>query len=222
MTLERFDEIAEFFDEVTETRLHWRLRRSVTMSLRPLDGRRVLDLGTGPGGLALELSAAGAEVIGLDGAPEMLRRAKQRLRGRESRPPVHLVRGDAALIPLADGAVDAVGGVLVIHLLDDKVEALRECRRVLVPGGKLALVTQSDDFGPGSSEDLDQPIEEVEQAFLEGCLGSAESHPRLDRQAWEAAFYQAGWSPPTITIAVPSVAWLLFAQAPGGADEEEE
>ena len=212
MALERFDEIAEFFDQVTETRLHWRLRRSATVPLRPLEGRRVLDLGIGPGGLALDLAAEGADVIGVDGAPEMLSRARQRLRRGERRHAVHLVRGDAARLPLADGSVSAVAGVLVIHLVDDPVVTLRECRRVLAPGGKLALVTQSDDFGPASAGQLDQPIEEVERAFLNGCLGSAESHPRLDRQAWETVFRQAGWPPPTITIAVPGVAWLLFGQ----------
>ena len=135
---------------------------------------------------------------------------------------VHLIRGDAEFIPFADGSVQAVTGILVIHLVEDPVPVLRECRRVLVPGGKLALITQSDDFGPGSAGQLDQPIEEVEQAFLEGCLGSAESNPRHGKEEWERMFHEAGWSPPTITIAVPGVAWLLFAQTTGTEEEEEQ
>src|SRR5262245_53252034 len=62
MSLDRFDAIADLFDRVTETPLHRRLRASSVAPLRPLAGRTVLDLGTGPGGLAVDLALEGARV----------------------------------------------------------------------------------------------------------------------------------------------------------------
>jgi ubiquinone/menaquinone biosynthesis C-methylase UbiE len=218
MSLERFDEIAEFFDQVTETRLHWRLRRCAVAPLLPVAGRSILDLGTGPGGLALDLAVEGARVLGLDGSPEMLQRARQRVARAQHEDAVTLVRGDATELPLADDTMDDATGLLVLHLLDDPVDALRECRRVVRAGGRLALVTQCDDFGPHAAGHLDQPIEELEGEFLQGCHDSAASHPRLDRDGWAAAFQAAGLSAPTITHAVPGVAWLLFTCVPGSLD----
>ena len=108
MSLERFDDIAEFFDRVTGTRLHWRLRRVAAVALQPVAGRRILDLGTGPGGLALDLARDGARVVGLDGSPDMLRRAAARMLRREGGGSVALVRGDAHRLPLGEGAVEDV------------------------------------------------------------------------------------------------------------------
>jgi len=219
MGLERFDEIAEMFDRITETRLHWRLRCGATAALRPVAGRTVLDLGTGPGGLAQDLAQQGARVVGLDGAPEMLQRASLRLSRAGRDASVALVQGDAESIPLADGSMSDVVGLLVLHLLRDPVAALRECRRVLGPGGRLALVTQSDDFAADAAHRLDQPLGELEEEFLQGCHGSAESHPRRDREAWREVFESAGLPAPTITHVVPGVAWLLFARLPGGRED---
>jgi ubiquinone/menaquinone biosynthesis C-methylase UbiE len=222
MGLDRFDDSADFFDRVNETRLHWRLRRAAAGALEPVAGRRILDLGTGPGGLALDLARSGARVLGLDGSPDMLRRASVRMRRGEAGKEVRLVRGDALHLPLRDDTVEGVTGVLVLHLLDDPVAALRECGRVAAPGGKLALVTQSEDFGSGAADPPDQPLEDLEREFLEGCCESAVSHRRLGRSEWAAAFQAAGLPAPTITLAIPGVAWLLFTCLPGGEEPAAE
>jgi len=215
MSLSRFDEIAEFFDEVTGTILHRRLRRAAVAALRPQEGRRILDLGTGPGGLALDLAKREAAVTGLDGSEEMLDRAKDRLRGSEHGPRVRLVRGDAARLPFPDDSFDDIAGMLVLHLLDDPAPALSECRRVARPGARMAFVTQTDDFGPNADASAHGPLDELERDFLEGCAASAESHPRLDPRAWTAAFKAANLPDPTITLALPGIAWLLFTQTSG-------
>lgn len=225
MSLDRYDSIADLFDQVSETPLHRRFRAAAVAALRPLAGRRVLDLGTGPGGLASDLAAEGASVVGIDGSPEMLRRAACRAAGPERRA-IRLVRADAGRLPLASRSVDDVGGILVLHLLDDARRALAECRRVLRAGGRLAFVTQSDDFemprleedggeiARDGSEWVGQPIDALERAFVEGCWRSASSHLRRDRGAWVREFREAGLPEPTITVAIPGVAWLLFAQLP--------
>ena len=214
MSLERFDDIAELFDQVTDTRLHWRLRRAAVGALRPVAGRHILDLGAGPGGLALDLAGEGATVVGIDGAPEMLRRAAARVARASAGERVWLAQADAHRLPFGDDTMDAVTGLLILHLLGDPAMALRECRRVTRPGGHLALVTQSDDFDADAAENLRDPLVSLERDFLGGCYQSASSHPRRSRDQWRDLFLAAGLPAPTITLAIPQVAWLLFAENP--------
>ena len=211
MSLTRFDEIADLFDQVTDTPIHRRLRRTILVPLGPLPGRTVLDVGAGPGGLTVDLAARGARVLALDGAPEMLRRAGERIADARG---VLLVRADARRLPLPDASVDHAAGMLVLHLLDDPVPALRELRRVLRPGGRVVFLTQSDDFGLDAGERMREPLDDLEMRFLEGCARSAAAHRRRDRDGWSGAFVSAGLPQPTILWALPGVAWLLFAQLP--------
>lgn len=90
-----------------------------------------LDLGYCRGSFADHLSAAGWHCIGLD--------IVQRRADHSS---VATVQGDVfGSLPIADASVDAVtAGELIEHLTDDGA-FLRECRRVLRPGGLLALTT---------------------------------------------------------------------------------
>jgi ubiquinone/menaquinone biosynthesis C-methylase UbiE len=99
----------------------------------------VLDLGCGTGTLAVDLARAGAHVIGVDGDEDVLRRAAAK--ARDAGVTVELRAGLADAIPLADASVDAVVCSLLLHHLSpaDKAIALRECRRVLRPGGRLLV-----------------------------------------------------------------------------------
>jgi ubiquinone/menaquinone biosynthesis C-methylase UbiE len=101
-------------------------------------GLKVLDAGCGPGLYAEELVAGGAEVVGLDASPEMVRLASQRV-GPPSTFRAHAL-GDP-IDWLRDASVDAAILALVIHHVDDRVGALRELFRVLRPGGTLVVST---------------------------------------------------------------------------------
>jgi ubiquinone/menaquinone biosynthesis C-methylase UbiE len=113
---------------------------------RLLAGHRVLDLGCGTGTLAIMIKRAepGAEVVGLDGDPQVLEiaRAKATKAGVE----VRLDRGMAFDLPYADGSFDRVVSSLVLHHLSTRAkrETFAEVARVLAPGGELHVV----DFGP--------------------------------------------------------------------------
>lgn len=95
---------------------------------------RVLDLGTGDGRLAPELRAR--EVVLADVSQVALERARRRLPGAEV---VH-VEPDAPL-PLADSSFDLVLCAETIEHVRDVQLLLSEARRVLRPGGTLALTT---------------------------------------------------------------------------------
>lgn len=98
-------------------------------------GGSVLDLGCGTGTFAISLAASrpDAEVVGIDGDPEILElaRAKQGANAVEWR------EGLAGSLPFEQGRFDVVTTSLVLHHLlpAQKREAMAEAKRVLKPGG---------------------------------------------------------------------------------------
>ena len=104
-------------------------------------GGLFLDLGCSAGlyarNLARTLGGAG-DVIGIDISPSMLREAARR--AREAGAGSSFVRADAASLPFADEIFSGVvcGGTL--NELGDPRRALEETRRVLKPGGRVAIM----------------------------------------------------------------------------------
>jgi SAM-dependent methyltransferase len=108
-------------------------------------GQRVLEIGCGTGNLALLVKRLHphAEVVGIDPDPQALARARSKA-ARESLT-VQLDRGFAERLPYPDASFDHVLSALMLHhlRLDQQIDALREARRTLRPGGALHLL----DFG---------------------------------------------------------------------------
>ena len=102
------------------------------------DADDVLDVATGTGLFARRL-ARDAAVHGVDASEEMLRRAVRNAR-REG-VELELARADAAALPYADGAFDAVTCTGALHLLPDARAALGEAGRVVRSGGRLVVTT---------------------------------------------------------------------------------
>jgi len=104
-------------------------------------GEIVLDLGSG-GGIDVLLSARRVgptgKAYGLDMTDEMLALARenQRKAGVQN---VEFLKGEIENIPLPDNSVDVIISNCVINLSADKDKVLREARRVLKPGGRLAV-----------------------------------------------------------------------------------
>ncbi len=100
-------------------------------------GCRIADVGAGTGTFAIAIAAAApaAEVIGVDGDPEILAIARAKL-GAEA---VEWKQGLANELPLADQSCDRVVMSLLLHHLDaaGKRGALAQAHRVLRPGGRL-------------------------------------------------------------------------------------
>jgi SAM-dependent methyltransferase len=136
---------------------------------------RVLDLGAGTGKLSAALLAGGLDVT----AVEPLASLRERL--AEKIGPERVLEGTAEQIPLADASVDAVTVADAFHWFN-KPLALAEIRRVLRPGGGLAVISMVPDWSGASW------AHEVGQMLS----GLRPEHPYFDGPPWHEDVASAG------------------------------
>jgi ubiquinone/menaquinone biosynthesis C-methylase UbiE len=106
-------------------------------------GTRLLDVGCGPG-LAAQLAARrGAHVSGLDAAEASIEIARERT------PEGDFCAGEMENLPWPDNTFDVVTGFNAFQYAADVMNALREARRVAMPGGRVAMAAL------GRQEDCD-------------------------------------------------------------------
>ena len=106
-------------------------------------GERVLDVATGTGNAALAAARRGAEVIGIDYAPSLLERARER--ASAERLAVEFLEADAEALPFADETFDTVVSVVGVMFAPNQAHAASELRRVCRRGGRIALVNWTPD-----------------------------------------------------------------------------
>ena len=107
--------------------------------------RHVLDVGSGAGQIAkhlLKYADPWADLTCVDLSPEMLRRARHRLRSRRPR----FVVADLSRLPFPDGSFDCITCGYVLEHLPDARPGLAELSRVMQPGAKMLLLTTEDNF----------------------------------------------------------------------------
>jgi ubiquinone/menaquinone biosynthesis C-methylase UbiE len=129
----------------------WRTAENSAPHLLPrLDrGLRLLDIGCGPGTITADLAerVAPGEVVGIDPSPDVIERARLNVAERVGGPPANLrfETGDGYALGFDDGSFDVVHAHQVLQHLTDPVAALGEARRVLRPGGIVAV--RDSDYG---------------------------------------------------------------------------
>lgn len=191
--------------------------------LRP--GQRLLDVGCGPGTITLDLATrvAPGAVIGVDASAEVVEQARQAAEGRGN---VAFGVGDAYRLGQADGSFDVVHAHQVLQHLADPVAALTEMRRVLRPGGVLAV--RDSDYGAfvwaPSDPGLDRWIELYHQVT---ARNGAEADAGRHLTAWvrRAGFADVRTTSSTWTFAdAESRAWWggLWAERMVGSSLPEQ
>jgi demethylmenaquinone methyltransferase/2-methoxy-6-polyprenyl-1,4-benzoquinol methylase len=131
-----FDRIAPIYDTMNHAMTagldrRWR-RETARAAVSP--GDRVLDACCGTGDLAVASLREGGRVTGIDFSERMLERANAKSDA------IEWVQGDALALPLDDGSFDAATVGFGVRNLDDLERGLAELRRVLRPGGRLAIL----------------------------------------------------------------------------------
>ena len=101
---------------------------------------RVLDAGCGGGGMPLSLAEEASAVVGIDPAPRFEDAGVRLARERGIRN-LHFALADGMALPFRTGAFDLVLSHAVIEHVADAALYLRECARVLAPGGHVYLST---------------------------------------------------------------------------------
>jgi demethylmenaquinone methyltransferase/2-methoxy-6-polyprenyl-1,4-benzoquinol methylase len=116
-----------------------RWRRAVVGHAAAGNPRRVLDVATGPAGVALAVAGrTGADVIGIDLNEPMLRAGVAATRKPRPRGRVRLAVARADDLPFADATFDAVTFSYLLRYVDDPAATVAEMARCLRPGGTLA------------------------------------------------------------------------------------
>ncbi len=117
--------------------------------LEQCEGKVVLEAGSGEGYGANMIAGVAARVTGLDYDDSAVAHVRAKY------PRVEMVQGNLAALPLDDASVDIVVNFQVIEHLWDQAQFLRECLRVLRPGGKLLISTPNRiTFSPGRDTPL--------------------------------------------------------------------
>jgi len=98
----------------------------------------ILDVGTGPGIVALLLAELGHNVTGMDNSEEMLATAKKNAVTYNLL--VEFKKGDAEDLPFEDGLFDAVVNRYVLWTVTKPEKAISEWQRVLKPGGRIVII----------------------------------------------------------------------------------
>lgn len=111
-------------------------------ALAPIAGSSAVDLATGPGTIALELAGRGATVVGLDIAPAQVAAARRLADERGLAGRARFVVARAESTGLEAEAYDLVTAGQCWHWFD-RDAVLAEVRRILRPGGTLAIVHYS-------------------------------------------------------------------------------
>ena len=132
---ERYDRLAE----VLSMGQNGRWRRAMVDHIVPDRPGLVLDVASGPAGVALQLADRGAgRVVGVDLTLDMLRQGQRNVAERSMADRVQLVAGRAEQMPFADATFDALTFTYLLRYVDDPQATLAELARVVKPGGAVA------------------------------------------------------------------------------------
>jgi SAM-dependent methyltransferase len=133
--VEFFDEFADEADyDVLGERGYARLLAAFNESVQPRKGQRCVDLGCGTGAFTRRLRVFGLDLMGIDISPRSIERARSIDDG------IRYEVGDITATALAEDSFDVAALSGVLHHITaraDRIRAMREALRILLPGGHL-------------------------------------------------------------------------------------
>jgi ubiquinone/menaquinone biosynthesis C-methylase UbiE len=145
-TRDNYDRMARWYDLFASSE-----KKFTEIGLRALDvktGEKVLEIGSGTGHALVELAHSTGPsglVCGVELSPGMIAMAKKLIQAKSPGSSPVLLNGDAGTLPFLEGAFDGVFLSFTLELFADTEipVILGECRRVLRPGGRIAVVAMA-------------------------------------------------------------------------------
>jgi ubiquinone/menaquinone biosynthesis C-methylase UbiE len=194
------------------------LKAIEALGLKP--GTSVLDSGAGAGGAALELARRGAQVTAIDASASMVARILERAAAEGLR--LEALVMDGQRLTFADAVFDAALSIFGAILYPDAEAGVAEMRRVIKPGGRVALATWTEPEAYELASELRAAAASVLGELPRGALPAQLRFTGRDR--FQALFEAAGLRAVKITtgaasLKAPSAHWLSdrVAFAPGMA-----
>ncbi len=171
-----------------------------------LPGQDLLDVGCGPGTLTVDLArkVAPGMVVGIDAASEAIAEAEELRRSEPALNNVSFAQGDVYALQFAVDSFDVVHAHQVLQHLKQPIAALAEMRRVLRPGGTLAV--RDADYGGFVWSPSDPQLERWNQLYHElTARNGVEANAGRHLLGWvqTAGFSDARVSSSTWTFADP-------------------
>ena len=160
--------------------------------LAAADSLNILDVGTGAGFFAIILGSLGHQVTGIDMSGDMLHQAKQNVLAAGSR--AEFRKMNAQALDFVDDTFDVVISRNLTWTLPDAMQAYREWRRVLKPGGR--LLNFDSDYGLmtfSRKEDQADVHANIRQELVTEC-NEIKDELRISthrRPAWDAQFLRS-------------------------------
>jgi SAM-dependent methyltransferase len=174
-------------ERLVEQAEHWR-HRLIRDGTQLEPGMRLLEVGCGVGAVLAVLGQEfpGVRLVGVDIEPRQLEYA----RGHLERAGVEatLLEGDALALPFEDETFDHVWMMWLLEHIGDPPAALREARRVLVPGGGITAIEV--DYSTCRADPTTPALEALLRAMVQGmaAAGWSDAGTRLPGWLGEAGF----------------------------------
>jgi SAM-dependent methyltransferase len=175
---------------VSNSLLPWSAIPEIAAALRLAPGHTLADLACGRGSYGRELARrASARLVGVDFSEVALAVAA---RDNEPGRPAGFAASDFTAIGLRDGSADAVLCVDSVQFGDPPLAVLRECRRILVPGGRLAVTAweptdPADERLPARIRRINLARDLAAAEFTEIEITSKPDWHETERALWESA-----------------------------------
>ena len=142
-----FDTISKNYDglnRVISFGIDVKWRKKVVKLVKTAHPKSILDIATGTGDLAINLTQTGAtKIIGLDISPGMLEVGKEKVTEKNLQEKVEMVIGDSENLPFEDASFDAITVAFGVRNFENLEKGLREIQRVLKPKGTFVVLETS-------------------------------------------------------------------------------
>jgi demethylmenaquinone methyltransferase/2-methoxy-6-polyprenyl-1,4-benzoquinol methylase len=148
------EQVAQMFDNISDNYdglnrmisfgIDVKWRKKVVQLVADCQPKRVLDIATGTGDLAINIAknTSAKKIIGLDISEGMLKVGKEKV-AKENLQNVELILGDSEKIPFSDNSFDAITVAFGIRNFETLEKGLKEILRVLKPNGTFVILETS-------------------------------------------------------------------------------